>query len=175
MSVESEMQEVLLALRRLGDDADEIAAQLRCGDMIGIRCSPSDNPIARYLDREFFEEMFQWRIFGADCVGHTADGEAIFLPVPEPVQQFIDRFDRSEYPDLVVPCERPLEEQLARAFQRYDAHCQSDPNADALWVEWGADALDAFESACQRMAQACHMTTRDASLVMMGTLWDRWS
>lgn len=68
-----------------------------------------------------------------------------------------------------------IEDQMAQAFQHYDIQCQQDPKANAAWLEWGGEALDAFEAACTRLANVCGISAAEASLVMLGTLWDRWN
>lgn len=68
-----------------------------------------------------------------------------------------------------------IEAQMAQAFPHDDIQCQQDPQANAAWLEWGGEALDAFETACTRLANVCGISADKASLVMLGTLWDRWN
>lgn len=98
---------IRLALESLGSTADEVAQTLSSRGITGRRNSGCDCPVARFLQAEVPETARLWWFSG-----YWVDGEYIQLPlsmselpetrvdVPQPVYEFVLRFDSGDYPDL---------------------------------------------------------------------------
>jgi hypothetical protein len=82
------------ALAALGDTPDAVAETLRAGGWRGQRASCESCPLARYLAGSF----------GGEWMSASTETLAPFGWVrhPQPVAEFVVRFDRGHYPDLVA-------------------------------------------------------------------------
>lgn len=97
--------DITLMLERLGSTPDEIAQSLRVSGVKGMRRQGNSCPITHWLEKQMGGRAFtsqqsvSW-IEGPDLreIDPTA---MVWVAVPEPVVDFVTRFDDGVYPDLV--------------------------------------------------------------------------
>ena len=82
------------ALAQLPDTADGIADRMRALDIKGCQDMGGHCPLARWLEREGFEEAIVERR------NATAKGY-FWVEMPQAAREFVDRFDDGVYLDLV--------------------------------------------------------------------------
>jgi hypothetical protein len=95
------MEQISHLLESMGSTPDEVAASLRKADVRGLRDSTAFlNPVVRYLNRSL-------AIGGRLEIGASGAvlrlqlrGKLQEIPLPLPVQVFLDGFHRGLYPDL---------------------------------------------------------------------------
>lgn len=78
-----------------GKDPDEIADYLRSKGIKGIMGSTSYCPIARYLSSTLGPEVL------VAVSGIAAYVQGVPYTLERPVQEFINRFDRGKFPDMM--------------------------------------------------------------------------
>lgn len=92
--------DLLEALHELGGDSDEVAESLRKQGIKGLRGEHCHCPVANYLkSRGFGGEV--WGYPGPSVFRYVSTDVAV-VGTPEPVFNFIRRFDDEEFPDLVA-------------------------------------------------------------------------
>lgn len=81
-------------LAELGDTADAVADRLRALEIKGVRGSDCNCPVAEYLKRAGLTDVSvgDWIFTGQD---------ADELDTPQVIRDFIERFDKGVYLDLV--------------------------------------------------------------------------
>ncbi|HEY8474998.1 MAG TPA: hypothetical protein VIL37_20570 [Natronosporangium sp.] len=89
-------------LETLGEDPGAVAAQLRSDDIRGVRGSALAHPVCRWLIRLVPDLAV---VLGVDNVHVFRPGrgnaiQGVTVPMPAPVQAFVDRFDDGQYPGL---------------------------------------------------------------------------
>lgn len=91
---------VLKELQKLGDDKEKVARKLLKKSCWGIPNSEEECPLARYL-RQALElpmvEVLANRVYYQ--IAEEVQQSIEFLPLP--CQEFVQAFDRGEYPDLI--------------------------------------------------------------------------
>jgi hypothetical protein len=106
------LDELSRILAGLGQTPDQVAEVLRASGCRGFRTGSLPSPIIRYAYRHFDEgtlvlaysprsTMWPERL----CV-HLLDGRLGEVPLPEPVAEFLARFDEGAYPDLDLELNR---------------------------------------------------------------------
>jgi hypothetical protein len=95
-------------LMSLGATADAVADSLRAQGIKGIKVSTCAYPIVNAIYKACPDYWAGLRIYGSGSGDHrgygaTLDDDQICDPqLPRPVQDFIARFDRGDYPDLIA-------------------------------------------------------------------------
>lgn len=89
-------------LDTLGEDPGAVAATLRGDDIKGVRGSALAHPVCRWLIRLVPDLGV---VLGVDNVhafrpGRGTAVQGVTVPMPPPVQAFVDRFDDGQYPGL---------------------------------------------------------------------------
>jgi hypothetical protein len=88
---------VEVKLSKLGDSSAQVCSYLLLNGFVGIRESPESCPIANYLKSDSaIIDSFE----GIDVREVVLADE--YVRMPDTVIEFIDRFDRGDFPDLVV-------------------------------------------------------------------------
>jgi hypothetical protein len=92
-------------LAGLGRTAADVAAGLEAGGVRGVRNTAwSLNPVVRYLQSRIAAATRSIDVTRTDSVRLVyPDGSEEFVPLPQPVRDFLDGFDRGDYPHLEVP------------------------------------------------------------------------
>jgi hypothetical protein len=89
-------------LTRLGQSVAEVADALLARGITGKPYSPTECPIARYLEEVFdvgFEVSGEWVwAYTQDTLCHVVQ-----MTTPVPIERFIDAFDRHDIPELIAP------------------------------------------------------------------------
>jgi hypothetical protein len=91
---------VTAALAELGDTCDAVADRLRALEIKGWRGSESMCPIAVYLariDKTWVAGVIEHEVYITTGDETTEPDE---VPLPEPVSEFVQRFDKGVYLDL---------------------------------------------------------------------------
>jgi hypothetical protein len=93
-------------LEALGSTADEVAAALKAEGARGVRHAVHMlNPVVRYLQRHLLGDA-SVDVMQPDKARLTfGGGRKEETPLPEPVRQFLDAFNRGAYPELELPPE----------------------------------------------------------------------
>lgn len=87
---------------QLGDTADEVAATLKASGVRGVRFTVRFlNPIVRYFQMQLGDHLLQIDVTNGDmlCIVRP-DGSKEEWPLPPAVKDFLDAFNRGEYPEL---------------------------------------------------------------------------
>jgi hypothetical protein len=97
-------------LDTLGDEPGAVAANLRNDDVRGMRGSALAHPVCRWLIRLVPDLAV---VLGLDNVhvfrpGRGSSVQGVTVPMPAPVQAFVDRFDDGQYPELELWLGPPL-------------------------------------------------------------------
>jgi hypothetical protein len=95
------MDRIIILLQQMGTTADEVAALLFAEGVQGLRDSSSFlNPIVRYLNRNL--DIGGWLEVGAGgrILRLQLRGRVYETALPEPVQEFLERFHQGQYPQL---------------------------------------------------------------------------
>jgi hypothetical protein len=94
-------------LARLGASADEVAASLLKNGTKGIRNTVRFlNPIVRFVQRELHVDDFAPDLMQPNILRMTLpDGTTEQVALPQPVQAFLEAFNRGEYPNLELPAD----------------------------------------------------------------------
>lgn len=88
----------------IGKTADEVAATLRA---CGIKGMPNTvlafNPIVKYAVTQITADALIVDVTKGNALTITyRDWRSEAVPLPPPVMDFLDRFNRGEYPDLIA-------------------------------------------------------------------------
>ncbi len=95
------MEEIIGLLERTGDTPDEVAAALRAARVKGLRDSTwFMNPVVRSLNRSLDVGGKLEVGAGGAVLSLLLDGKLREVPLPLPMQVFLDGFHRGLYPDL---------------------------------------------------------------------------
>lgn len=95
------MEEISRLLEGAGSTPDEVAAALRAARVEGLRDSTSFmNPVVRYLNRNLNIGGKLEVGAGGAVLRLLRGGKLHEVPLPLPVQVFLDGFHRGLYPDL---------------------------------------------------------------------------
>jgi hypothetical protein len=87
------------ALAELGDTPDAVADRLRALEIKGWRGSESMCPVAVYLARVDYSWVVE--VLDIEVWFHIERlDDAFEMPLPEPVSEFVQRFDKGVYLDL---------------------------------------------------------------------------
>lgn len=90
------------ALEQLGGTREEVAASLRAIGVQGIRNTVRAlNPIVRYVQNKLRIDMDLDVMTGSTLRIDGTEGPQV--PLPQPVLDFLDAFNRGAYPDLELP------------------------------------------------------------------------
>jgi hypothetical protein len=87
----------LALLEGLGTTAAEVAAALAKAGIVGTRCHGGDCPVYNFLVKNGV------RVFKVTADAATSFLEGWRIPLPEPVQDFIDVYDGGAFSFLVRP------------------------------------------------------------------------
>lgn len=91
-------------LEAMGSTSDQVAGALRQAYIQGMRDSPSFmNPIVRHLNRTLNIGGRLEVGAGGTVLRLQLEGKVKEVPLPLPVQAFLDCFHRGLYPDLETP------------------------------------------------------------------------
>lgn len=96
-------------LEELGVTPDEVAASLKAQGIQGVRNAVRFlNPVIRYLAGRIRVDAYGLDVRAGDRVRLSyGDGRPKEeATVPDAVRQFLDRFNRGQYPDLELPPEK---------------------------------------------------------------------
>jgi hypothetical protein len=93
-------------LKGMGDTADEVAATVRAKGVQGVRNAVRLlNPVVRYIQNTLRNDNLDLDVttgktirFKSGSIVRTQE-----MPIPEPVRQFMEAFNRGAYPDLELP------------------------------------------------------------------------
>ncbi len=102
-------EELRTVLERLGGTADEVAATVRVKGVQGVRNTVRVlNPVVRYVQNALRKDNLDLDVMTGKTIrvnsGSTVRKEEVALP--EAVRQFLDAFNRGDYPDLELPPEK---------------------------------------------------------------------
>jgi hypothetical protein len=101
--------ELRTTLERMGGTADEVAATVRAKGMQGVRNTVRLlNPVVRYIQNTLRNDNLDLDVMTGKTI-RLNSGSAVKmqeLPIPEPVRQFMEAFNRGAYPDLELPPEK---------------------------------------------------------------------
>jgi hypothetical protein len=88
----------------IGSTADEVAAALRAGGFKGLPNTVGIlNPLVKYAVTQVKEDAMMVDVIKAHALTITRrDWTRKEIPLPRAVQDFLARFNRGEYPDLVL-------------------------------------------------------------------------
>ena len=94
--------------QELGATPDDVAATLRTNKIQGLRNAARYlNPVVRYVQVRFQDEAVDMDLFNPVRLSiHFRSGPTQEIPIPEPVRQFLDAFNRGEFPFLELVTER---------------------------------------------------------------------
>jgi hypothetical protein len=96
-------------LERMGGTADEVAATVRAKGVQGVRNTVRLlNPVVRYVQNILRIDNLDLDVMTGKTI-RANSGSAVKmqeLPLPEPVREFLDAFNRGAYPDLELPPEK---------------------------------------------------------------------
>jgi hypothetical protein len=89
-------------LLRVGNAADEIAITLRDGGIKGARNTARFlNPIVRYCQMHLIVDRYTLDVMQRGIMRITLPNEMpVNVPLPSPVMEFLDAFNRGAYPCL---------------------------------------------------------------------------
>jgi hypothetical protein len=89
-------------LKDLGGTADEVADALRTKRVRGVRNAARYlNPIVRYVQVCLRDESMDMDVITSGCLSiHFRTAPTQEVPIPQPVMQFLDAFNRRAYPEL---------------------------------------------------------------------------
>src|SRR5947209_6021158 len=92
-------------LQRLGNAADEIAVSLRAAGIKGSRNTARFlNPLVRYCQTYLHVDHYALDVMQRGVMRISLPDEApVNVPLPMPVVEFLDAFNRGLYPDLELP------------------------------------------------------------------------
>jgi ABC-type uncharacterized transport system fused permease/ATPase subunit len=90
-------------LEQMGASAEEVEATLRATGVQGVRNTVRVlNPVVRYVQNALRLDNLDADVMtGKTLRVHGAGGGAV--PLPKPVLDFLDAFNRGAYPDLELP------------------------------------------------------------------------
>jgi hypothetical protein len=96
-------------LDELGATPDEVAARLKVQGIQGVRNAVRFlNPVVRYLAGRIRVDAFGLDVMKGDRVrlsyGEGTPKEEVLIP--DAIRQFLDRFNRGQYPELELPPEK---------------------------------------------------------------------
>ncbi len=97
------------ALESMGGTAEEVAAAVRARGVQGVRNTVRVlNPVVRYVQNALRKDNLDLDVMTGKTIrvnsGSTVRKEEVALP--EAVRQFLDTFNRGDYPDLELPPEK---------------------------------------------------------------------
>jgi hypothetical protein len=97
----------LMMFDGLGSTTDEVVSTLRTNGIKGMPNTVSSfNPIIRFISKRLRVDAIMADIIKRDRVTITyADWHREEIPLPPFIVEFLARFDRGEYPDLILPSE----------------------------------------------------------------------
>ena len=100
-------------LEDLGPTAQAVADNLEAVGITGVPHSGSDCAVARYINAVVGPDNRLRKVavgrYAVTVVGKRWCTLAVVAPIPEQLRHFIVRFDRHEYPKLIVPQRIPSE------------------------------------------------------------------
>src|SRR5687768_6617211 len=95
------MDAIRQVLEGMGSTPDQVAAALRAARVQGLRDSTSfRNPVVRYLNRNLSIGGRLEVGAGGAVLRRFFEGKVAEVPLPLPVQVFLDAFHQGLYPDL---------------------------------------------------------------------------
>jgi hypothetical protein len=90
-------------LDALGNTADEVASALRAKGVQGVPNTVRYlNPIVRYVKGQLGDAQTVY-VIGDLLTIHFLDGHQQQKTIPPAVRDFLDAFNRGQYPDLYLP------------------------------------------------------------------------
>ena len=90
-------------LEALGKTADEVASALRTEGIQGVANTVRQlNPVVRYVHRQQKDAQTVYLI-GDLLTIHYSDGREQKRSIPPAVREFLEAFNRGQYPDLHLP------------------------------------------------------------------------
>ncbi len=97
------------ALERMGGTADDVAAAVRAKGVLGVRNTVRMlNPVVRYVQNTLRNDNLDLDMMTGKTI-RLNSGSVVRMqevPLPEPVRQFMEAFNRGAYPDLELPPEK---------------------------------------------------------------------
>jgi hypothetical protein len=94
-------------LNQLGNTAQDVALSLRNRQIRGVRNTARFlNPVVRYVQGQVPGARSIDAMTGESVRIVLADGTKRELPLPQAVKDFLDAFNRGEFPDLEAPPDR---------------------------------------------------------------------
>lgn len=101
------MGQIEQLLNLLGNTPDEVAAALQAEGVQGVRNTVHTlNPVVRYLATHLRVDAFGLDVMQWDRVRVTLANGKKETRMPEAVRQFLEAFNRGEYPELELPAEK---------------------------------------------------------------------
>ncbi len=90
-------------LEALGDDPNTIAETLHAAGIRGEDCNEGACPVATYLMRSDLG-LHSVEVLGNIIALRFGDGGlcTCYVDVPDPMEEFIERFDKGAYPELLA-------------------------------------------------------------------------
>ena len=106
-NISTQMQQILDGL---GESAQEVAKSLRTHGISGIRNSVRFlNPIVRMVQGVLLISNLGMDLLKAGVLRlNLTDGTKAEANLPVAVQDFLEAFNRGDYPELEMPLDRPL-------------------------------------------------------------------
>jgi len=111
-TVEEDLTPVVTVLDKLAalGTADAIALHFQTTEITGMRGSATQCPVAQWLDGEVDMPGIRLVVKGASVlvVGEVHNRALGLVNMPEPVQEFVRKFDGGRYPKLHKTAQCPL-------------------------------------------------------------------
>src|SRR5438105_10385275 len=103
--MESMVGDLALVLAALGNSAKEVAAGIKAQRIKGVRNTARFlNPICRYVEVALTLDPLTVDVMdhGTLCIA-CPDGTTLKAPLPQPIKDFLDAFNRGTYPEIEKP------------------------------------------------------------------------
>jgi hypothetical protein len=99
------VSDLALVLAALGKSADEVAASLKAQRIQGVRNTTRFlNPICRFIEVALTLEFLTVDVQDHDTLRIACpDGTTFKTQLPQPIENFLEAFDRGAYPELEKP------------------------------------------------------------------------
>lgn len=89
-------------LEQLGQTPDEVASSLKAKGIKGVRYAVRFlNPVVRYIQMQLGDPLLHIDVTGGSTLRTVhSDGSKEESRLPDAVREFLDAFNRGDYPDL---------------------------------------------------------------------------